>query len=187
MIKNHKIKNKTSLFWVKVCRGKHLHAALVLVTLFASCSFDQKDKDKAETKTKQNVPAKTKTLITFENKKVLFVYYFDNGQISSINLELDSLALPENIEITQKIYTYHRNGKLKTVSFQGLYNSCGVPVLNKKVFDRDGKKTQEIIYHNDVFGKDYIIFHYFKNDSIYLTKKTNNYILYETEEKEFGK
>lgn len=136
---------------------------------------------------KQNIPSKTKNLSTFENKKVLFVHYFDNGQISSINLELDSLALPENIEITQKIYTFHRNGKLKTVSFQGLYNSCGVPVLNKKVFDRNGNKTQEIIYHNDVFGKDYIIHHYFKNDSIYLTKKTNNYILYETEEKEFGK
>lgn len=137
----------------------------------------------SETKEKPIVPKQKQKITSFENKKVKYVKYFNNGKISSITMVLDSLILPENIEISEKIYTFHRNGKLKSVAFQGFYNGNGVPVFKEKRYNTLGEKTLEIIYHNDVFGKDFIIYNHYRKDSIYLTEKFNNYILYETEKK----
>ena len=140
----------------------------------------------SETREKSIVLKQNQKITSFENKKVKSLEYYENGKISSVTMVLDSLILPEIIEISEKIYTFHRNGKLKSVSFQGFYNGNGVPVYKEKIFNAKGEKTLEIIYHNDVFGKDYIIYNHYKKDSIYLTEKFNNYILYETEKKLFN-
>ena len=40
---------------------------------------------------------------------------------------------------------------------------------------------KEITFHNDVQGKDYIIYRYFEGDSLKTERITNNFILYESD------
>lgn len=156
---------------------KTLFATTILLFFLSDCN------DISENKEKLIITKQKQKITFFEKKKVKYVEYFDTGKISSVTMVLDSLILPENIDISEKIYTFHRNGKLKSVAFQGFYNGNGVPVFKEKRYNTLGEKTLEIIYHNDVFGKDFIIYKHYRKDSIYLTEKFNNYILYETEKK----
>ncbi len=120
-----------------------------------------------------------------KNRTIIYKTIFENGNLAEISFECDSLPNldNDNIKCTSIIYSFYDNGNLKEKGCQGIYNGYGVPVGAWYHYDLEKNLTTKTYYHNDEFGKDYILIEYYKNGTIEKTEKYNNYILYETEKK----
>lgn len=86
----------------------------------------------------------------------------------------------KNIKSSQLVISYDANGLIKEKGVQGNYNGIGVPIGTWWKY-HNGSIVQEIYYHNDEFGSDYIIFKTYDENGSYKEEITNNYILYENE------
>lgn len=116
-----------------------------------------------------------------KDKTILSEKFYEKGEIFEIVYAIDSTIENENSKITQQYFKFYKNENLKESGFQGLYNGFGVPISTTVFYDANGNIEKEIIYHNDEFGKDYILFNFYKKGQIIRSEKFNNYILYETE------
>ena len=125
----------------------------------------------------------THILAQNNHKIVLSEKYYKEGGIFEIVYQIDSTIENENIIFTQQYFIFDKIGNLNESGFQGLYNGIGVPVGTTIFYDTKGNVKKEIKYHNDEFGKDYILFKFYEKGKIIRSEKFNNYILYETEKR----
>ena len=118
-------------------------------------------------------------------KKVISKTFHKNGKISEISFDCDSIINLKNekISCSSITYSFYSNGNLKEKGCQGIYNGYGIPVGTWYFYDKKNKLKSTTYYHNDQYGKDFILVNYFVNDKLVKTEKYNNYILYENEKK----
>ncbi len=119
-------------------------------------------------------------------KNIISKTYYYNGSIKEIQCKIDSIDSNSNTYFTSVFYEYHENGKIKSISYQGKYKEIGTSVGTWIEFDSVGKLIKKTTFHNDIIGKDFILYEYYINGKIHKIEKFNNFILYETEKKEIN-
>lgn len=50
------------------------------------------------------------------------------------------------------IRTYHKNGSIKTITHQGFYNSCGVPIGTDSIYNNTGGLIKTITYQHTLLN-----------------------------------
>lgn len=133
----------------------------------------------------ENAENSSTILSNNKDKVIISKIRYENGNLAEISFECDSLQKFDNGNATciSIVYSFYSNGNLKEKGFQGTYNGYGVPVGTWYHYDLERKLITKTHYHNDEFGKDFILIEHYKNGIIEKVEKYNNYILYETEKK----
>lgn len=112
---------------------------------------------------------------------VAFTSCRNNKNIKQENSIIRKDSIVEEKIICKELHTYYdKQGNIQEKGCQGLYNGMKVPVGTWSFYNK-GCLVKEIYYHNDEFGKDYILFKYFNKGKMYKELITNNFILYETD------
>ncbi len=111
--------------------------------------------------------------------------FFKNGRLSEVSFVCDSIIKLKNEKIicSSLYYSFYINGNLKEKGCQGIYNGFGVPVGIWFLYDKKNNLISTSYYHNDSYGKDFILVNNFVDGKIKKTTKYNNYILYENEKR----
>lgn len=112
------------------------------------------------------------------------ICHIDNKDIIGMVIKRDSIIPPTHGDksiVCQELHiSYDKNGSVIEKGCQGEYEGIGVPVGTWYKF-RNNKLIQEIFYHNDEFGKDYILYKNYNEQGDFNEIVTNNFILYETD------
>ncbi len=114
-------------------------------------------------------------------RKIIDKNYFKSGIISYIDYEMDSFDIAKNIKYTRVFYDFYENGSVKNKGFQGTYGGMGVAVGTWEEYNPQGELILKTHYHNDIFGKDYILREYIKKGKVIKTEKYYNDSQYETD------
>ena len=118
----------------------------------------------------------------FRNRKKIDEIKYEDGKLFENQYLLDSFDKVTNTYFDYAFFRYYKNGKLKEKGFQGRYKEIGTSVGRWEEYNRDGNLIKKTIFHNDTFGRDYILIEYYKNMKLYKIERYNNYILYENEQ-----
>ena len=123
-------------------------------------------------------------------KGTVFHYtFFKNGKTEFIEIAKDSSIIynGDTCKCLSLLINYFDNGMVKEKGCQGLFNGTGLPVGHWFGYDKSGNVESKTYYHNDKFGKDFILKEFFYlNGKPKSVEKYNNYILYETVKKPKG-
>lgn len=108
----------------------------------------------------------------------------EEGEIITKIIQKDSLfysfTTADSLLCEELHVTYNAEGYLIEKGCQGTYDGTGMSVGTWYYYENQ-ELIKEITFHNDVQGKDYIIYRYFEGDSLKTERITNNFILYESD------
>lgn len=108
----------------------------------------------------------------------------EEGEIITKIIQKDSLfysfTTADSLLCEELHITYNANGYLIEKGCQGTYIGTGMSVGTWYYYENQ-ELIKEITFHNDVQGKDYIIYRYFEGGSLKTERITNNFILYESD------
>jgi antitoxin component YwqK of YwqJK toxin-antitoxin module len=123
-------------------------------------------------------------------KGAVFYYsYFKDGKPEFTESVKDSTIIynKDTCKCLSLLLNYYSSGLLKEKGCQGVYNGTGVPVGSWITYDETLNIESKTYYHNDEFGKDFILKEsYYKEGKLKSLEKYNNYILYENTKKPIG-
>lgn len=108
----------------------------------------------------------------------------EEGEIITKIIQKDSLfysfTTADSVLCEELHITYNADGYLIEKGCQGSYDGAGTSVGTWYYYENQ-ERIKEITFHNDMQGKDYIIYRYFEGGSLKTERITNNFILYETD------
>ena len=108
----------------------------------------------------------------------------EEGEIITKIIQKDSLFYSftsgDSVLCEELHVTYNAKGYLIEKGCQGSYHGTGTPVGTWYYYENQ-ELIKEKIFHNDVQGKDYIIYRGFEGGSLKTERITTNFILYESD------
>jgi hypothetical protein len=170
---------------------------IFFVFFLSSCSNNENDNELSKQKEVLYLNGHINTIVdsivasnddtgfnSYKNGEIIgSIYYYDNQNINYEIIKKDSLILTQTDDsvICMELHIlYDKNGFVIEKGCQGEYEGIGVQVGTWYRY-QNNEIIQEIYYHNDKLGKDYILFKNLKSKDVYEEKVTNNFILYQTD------
>jgi hypothetical protein len=155
-----------------------------LIVLAMSClhlnSNDSSFKD-------SNAIQREDSILLEKRKDSLFLFskdfnsLYEKGSLFK-RIRTDSLIINNNdtLHCNELHLLYDEQGNLVEKGCQGFYAGMGMCVGTWYIY-KNKKLVQEVYYHNDEYGKDYIIFRNYNEKGEYREIITNNFSFYENE------